>query len=134
MTDGDPKIYRCFDSVQSTLFPNAVHGLCIFHLVVQGLDRLKSSFHGLSRLEVANQITTVKHWLYSWMGIGGVETEQEFNISYRDLSIWLIQQQDSVDNDIYHNAVVINDWLIQKILPNNKRWLFAYRKHLMTLG
>ena len=134
LSDGDPKIYKCFDSVQPSLFPNAIHGLCIYHLVVQGLDKLKRSLHGLTRLVINNQINTVKHWLYTWMGIGGVETEEEFNISYEDFSKWLFQQKTSNDKDISHNAVVINDWFIKKILHHKQRWLFVYRKHLMSLG
>ena len=129
LTDGDPKIYKCFDAVQPTLYPNAVHGLCMYHLVTQGMERNKKLLHGISRLEVTNQIDTVKHWLFSWMGIGGVETEDEFNISYKDLSAWLIQQQSSQDKDISHNAVVFHDWIIQKILHHKHRWLFVNRKY-----
>ena len=134
LTDGDSKIYKCFDNVQPTLYPNAVHGLCVYHLVAQGIDKIKSQFRGLTRVDVINQIKTTKHWIYTWMGIGGVETEDEFSISYKDLSIWLINQQNSSDKEISHNAVIIHNWLIQKIIPHKTRWLFVYRKHLMTLA
>ena len=98
------------------------------------MDKLKKEFHGLMRLDVSNQILTTRHWLYTWMGIGGVETEEELSISFKDLTVWLINQQNSSDIDISHNAGVIHNWLIEKILPHKKRWLFAHHKHLMTLG
>jgi hypothetical protein len=40
LTDGDSKIYNPFNSVQATLYPSAIHGLCKFHLVTQPLQKL----------------------------------------------------------------------------------------------
>ena len=33
LSDGDPKIYKSFDEVKDEIYPNAMHGLCRFHLV-----------------------------------------------------------------------------------------------------
>jgi hypothetical protein len=40
LTDGDSKIYNPFNSVQKEIYPAAIHGLCIFHLVSQPLGKL----------------------------------------------------------------------------------------------
>jgi hypothetical protein len=40
LTDGDPKIYTPFNSVREELYPSAIHGLCIFHLLTQPLGKL----------------------------------------------------------------------------------------------
>ena len=39
LSDGDAKIYEQFNQVQKEIYPNASHGLCIFHLIVQPLQR-----------------------------------------------------------------------------------------------
>lgn len=40
LCDGDPKIYHSFDKHKDALMPNAENGLCIFHLIEKGLERL----------------------------------------------------------------------------------------------
>jgi hypothetical protein len=40
LTDGDSKIYNTFNSVKADIYPSAIHGLCIFHLVSQPLGKL----------------------------------------------------------------------------------------------
>jgi hypothetical protein len=39
VSDGDSKIYTPFNMVQETIYPQAVHGLCIYHLITQPLVR-----------------------------------------------------------------------------------------------
>ena len=39
LSDGDAKIYEQFNQVQKELYPNACHGLCIFHLIVPPLQK-----------------------------------------------------------------------------------------------
>jgi len=41
LTDGDEKMYSAFDEAQKRYYPNAVHGLCLYHLVIQKLEDLK---------------------------------------------------------------------------------------------
>jgi hypothetical protein len=40
VSDGDSKIYNAFNSVQKDIYPAAIHGLCIFHLVTLPLGKL----------------------------------------------------------------------------------------------
>jgi hypothetical protein len=40
LSDGDSKIYNAFNSVQKDIYPAAIHGLCIFHLVTLPLGKL----------------------------------------------------------------------------------------------
>lgn len=56
LSDGDSKIYDTFDQVREYLFPNAVHGLCLYHLVVQKLEDLK--LENSSYEEVRAMVTT----------------------------------------------------------------------------
>ena len=39
LSDGDAKIYEQFNQVKEEIYPNACHGLCIFHLIVQPLQK-----------------------------------------------------------------------------------------------
>ena len=40
LTDGDPKIYESWNQVREEFYPSACHGLCIYHLILQPLQRL----------------------------------------------------------------------------------------------
>ena len=59
----------------------------------QSLERLQVELHGYSKVVIRNQIKTMKHWVYSWMTIGGVESQEEFNVSYKNLTEWLNEQK-----------------------------------------
>jgi hypothetical protein len=39
LTDGDSKIYEQFNQVKEAIYSNACHGLCIYHLIVQPLQK-----------------------------------------------------------------------------------------------
>ena len=54
--------------------PNSENGLCSYHLVSKGIKKLKPKLTGWDQDIVKNQITTFKHWLYSCMGPGSIET------------------------------------------------------------
>ena len=56
LSDGDPKIYIPFDSVREKLYPSAIHGLCIYHLVTQPLQRLQ--LRGKDKPQVKRMIET----------------------------------------------------------------------------
>ena len=74
-----------------------------------------------------------KLWLFTWMGIGGVETEHEYHISHRHLCIWL----DSFANQashLQHNAQVLGEFLLQRIDPFKGRLFFAGRNRRLTLN
>ena len=134
LTDGDPKIYRSFDKHQSELMPNARHGLCVYHLVTKGLEKLKPELCGMIKRNVIDQIATFKHWVFTWMAIDGCESDEEFDISRSSLRSWLRQQFASTDPNIASNAKLLDLFLTQKVLFHKDRWFFPLRAHLMTLG
>ena len=88
MTDGDSKIYNAFNAVRDQLYPNAIHVLCIFHLVTQPLLKL-SEIRDRGDATVKGMLLTFKLWLFSWMGPDGVETEEEYEESKAGLDRWL---------------------------------------------
>jgi len=40
LTDGDINMYNPFNTVKAALYPSAIHGLCIYHLVTQPMGKL----------------------------------------------------------------------------------------------
>lgn len=56
LTDGDDKIYRPFDQLKDEFYPNAVHGLCVYHLVTQPIQKLKRKFMGIDRQDVKEMV------------------------------------------------------------------------------
>ena len=57
LSDGDAKIYNAFDKHRLEHYPNAVHGLCIFHLVNKGLEKLKNNLVGLDQPDVKDLLS-----------------------------------------------------------------------------
>jgi len=43
LSDGDRNIYEAFESKQLELYPQAKHGLCLYHLVTQTLEKMERS-------------------------------------------------------------------------------------------
>jgi hypothetical protein len=91
LTDGDSNIYRPFDLLKSTLFPNATHGLCVYHILTKPLsDGLVGDLRDRRRNpDVDAMIATFKSWVMSWTNIQCVETKEEFEISFANLENWL---------------------------------------------
>lgn len=87
LSDGDNKIYDSFDEVQKTIYPQSKHGLCIYHIVTQKLSKL--SLLCADEDLVKDQVGTFKRWLFSWMTLGGVETEEEYQLSKTLMIEWL---------------------------------------------
>ena len=134
LTDGDSKIYRSYDQHKSTVMPKSDHGLCDYHLVNKGLENLIPKLLGWDHDVVKSQISTFKYWIFTWMSInGGVENDESFYISNHYLREWLLEQSNSTDKNIAHNAGVLEVFLV-RLYYHKKRWFFPYRKHLMTLG
>ena len=106
MSDGDAKIYNAFDKYQSVFMPHALHQLCMYHLVTKHLEELRSKIAEKDRPDVINQKTIFKHSIYSWMGIGGVESEDEFEYALIKMNNWLHAQQQSTVPELAANAHV----------------------------
>jgi len=135
LTDGDSKMYMAFDEHRAKYYPNAKHGLCIYHLVTKGLERLGSKLHGIKEKEICkDQRDTFKHWCFSWMGLGGVETEAEYQISLKLLRSWLRSFQGDRTRELEHNALVLEEFLEKSIIPHKERWFFPGRRYLMTFN
>jgi hypothetical protein len=141
LSDGDPKIYDAFEEHRKTNYPNAMHGLCIFHLVTKPLG-LIPNFKGKDDPFVKDQIATFKHWIFSWMEVGGVESEEEFCLSHKLLLEWLsgfrkVQTKSSkltsLKNIMCHNTIEMEDFLMKSIMTHKGRWFFPLRSHLIHL-
>ena len=128
MSDGDKQIYNAFDGCQQELYPNAKHGLCAYHLVSKQLHERMSS-RMLEAWEPASldMITTFKLWLFSWMQLGGVETDREYEVSYGLFRQWLGNLTESIDPNVKHNARELEVFLVKSILPHKDRWYFPKR-------
>jgi hypothetical protein len=78
-------------------------------------------------------VHSFKLWVFSWMGLGGVETEEEFDKSYMMLRRWLVSFED--DSPVHRqNAIVLDNFLTSKIMPHKVRFFFAGRQRRMTLN
>ena len=135
LTDGDDKIYKAFDEHQPTIYPNAVHGLCMYHLVTKGLERLSctSLRHVKDNPECKRQMITFKQWLFNWMTLGGVETRDEFKTSEKLMLEWLAHFSTHTNPDLRHNAVQLEQFCMNKVQFHKKRWLILRRKDKLTL-
>jgi hypothetical protein len=70
-------------------------------------------------------------WILTWTGLGGVETEEEYDISLKNLRSWLF----SFDQDLHRqNAIVLDNFLTMRIIPHKHRFFFAGRGRRMTLN
>jgi hypothetical protein len=134
LCDGDPLIYRSYDQHRKNVMPNSVHVLCAYHLVTKGLEKIQPKLTGWDQEKVRSLIATFKAWLFTWMDPGGVESEEQFSVSYAALGVWLKQHYQSKDRDIKSNAQVLEEFLTKTIMYHKHRWFSPNRRHLMTLG
>lgn len=69
------------------------------------------------------------------MSLGGVETEEEFQISLWLLRKWLYELHCNMSNSTHlrHNATILDEFLTKSILPHQDRWFFPGRNRRMTL-
>ena len=128
LTDGDDNLYTPFTDAISSTYTMSLHGLCIYHLIVQKLAKLPI-VHA-DKQEVKNALLAFKYWLYSWMRYGGVETEAEYQVSLSNLRSWLFQSPMMTHPYMRPNAPTLEDWLDTTVIPHKQRWLFANRMQL----
>jgi len=133
LTDGEPQMYRAFDQNKRVHYKSAIHQLCMYHLVLKGLERC--NLQGLQLLPVMNFMTTFKETVYSWMTVGSIENEKEFLDSKVWLEVWLEghRTNESQLADICHNAVVLQDFVTKSLLPHKERWLACLRQDHLNL-
>ena len=134
LTDGDRTMYGAFDSVQPELYRRARHSLCMFHLVVQGVNSLKPKLKGWDTANVRNLLETFKQFLFSWMRVGEVESVEEYLESKRCLEKWLAWlKENHASEAVRHNIDILSDFLTKRILPHKDRWLACLRQDHLTL-
>jgi hypothetical protein len=135
LTDGDSKEYGAFGDNQREFYPNAVHGLCIYHLVTKQINEiLRRRLLNPDDPQEQSQVNTFKHWIFSWMRLGGVENEAEFQVSKDLLAQWLSSFQDSDSPSLKHNAVELEDFLTKTLLDHKSRWFFPGRAGCRTFN
>ena len=53
LTDGDSNMYNAFEAVQADqLYKHALHGLCLYHLVTKGIEKLGKKIRGKEHPEI----------------------------------------------------------------------------------
>jgi len=72
-----------------------------------------------------------KLWVFTWMSIGGVETEGEFQQSLVDLRHWLGTWR---QHEGHHkkNVAILEEFLTKKLLNCRERWFFPNRQGKLT--
>jgi hypothetical protein len=85
MKDGDPQQRNEILSAMNSVFVNASEGTCGFHVVHMGWrTNVPTGVNVLSpqRLRMWSSIVQQVHtWIYSWMTLGNVEDEEEYELS-----------------------------------------------------
>jgi len=132
LTDGDDKMYGAFDQVKDKFYPNAIHALCLFHLIVQKLGEMHLQMYKEDP-SVEAMANTFKLWLFSWMVLGGVEDEKEFQYSLGRLHSWLAHWRTKEQAHHNSNATRLEEFLTKSILPHKERWFFPGRRGKLTL-
>ncbi len=77
LSDGNNNIYNAFDSARDSHFPKSMHGLCLYHLVLQPLQKM--ALCNKNQESIKKILTTFRSWLYTWMRPGEIETNHEYD-------------------------------------------------------
>ena len=135
LTDGDRQMFGAFDNNQVEFYPKAQHGLCMYHLINKGLERLKCKLRRQDKKRVNDILYTFKTSCFTWFQIGGVETLEEYAVSEKALRQWLmdLHTDQKEDKDVRHNAMVLDNFLMNNVLPHKKRFLICLRNGKRTL-
>jgi hypothetical protein len=89
------------------------------------MDKEKDSVMGM--------LKTFKLWVFSWMCMDGVESEEEYLHSRKRLELWLSDFSHKKDKCLSYNANMIMVFLTKKLDPLKTRWFFPGRQGRMTL-
>ena len=81
---------------------------------------------GKDRDDVKNLLHTFKIWVFSWMSLGGVESEEEFSISYQCLRKWLhsLRENPESSNEVKQNVPALDTFLTKTLDRHKQRWFF----------
>ena len=135
LTDGCSEEYLSFvnNCGMSNSFPNAVHGLCYFHLVVLGWKKHvqpsipKSGHEEKLALETCS---IIQQWVKSWFFY--IESEAEFVNSKQLLFNFLEKEK---NRSLSENLVqVIVRWFKSSLEPLESLWTNYQRLHIAGLG
>jgi len=119
LTDGDEKEFGSFIELIEQHYPNAMHGLCIWHLLDRGMIDKKITAGSLSdKGKLLFKVLT--QWMYSWSS--SVESNAEFSVSYELFIRWI--KPDEVASELTRSFVTnILNFLTQNVLPLRKKWV-----------
>ena len=119
--DEDSKIYNAFDKFRIRFMPNAIHQLCVYHLIVQKIEDLNKELIGLGKKEVKDQIRTFQRTLLCFTHEGGVESELELEVAISLLMNWIKHWSQSSNNKLSHNAQILDKFWVKSIKGHQDR-------------
>jgi len=110
--------------------------LCLFHLVVQGANSLKPKLKGWGTTNARNLLETFKQFLFSWMRVREIESEQECMESKRRLEKWLLVawlKESHTSKAARHITAILLDFCTKRVLSHKDRSLAHLRHDHLTL-
>ena len=130
MTDGATNEYvpLILSTGEGNAFPNTCHGLCYFHIAIQGWNTHVQP-HITKEMNdvviVKNHVQTIRHWVKSWFFT--TETESEYIYSKQLFYMFL----SSLKLVIAVNFVnIVTAWVKTKLDPYRSMWLNHLRLHV----
>mmetsp|Transcript_20602 Transcript_20602/g.50787 ORF Transcript_20602/g.50787 Transcript_20602/m.50787 type:complete len:328 (-) Transcript_20602:989-1972(-) len=133
MTDGDEKEYNPFVQVAEEFYPQAMHGLCVWHIINRGWKDNGITASGPEKDGPGPLILkAAKNWPFSWSR--DVETDEEFNFSFRFFLAWMDKPE--ITSALTHAKVAkIKKFIIVSMLPLRGKWVRnAARNHCRCFG
>jgi len=125
LTDGDDKEYEPFVQLLHNLYPQARHGLCMFHLIERGLLR-KKIYESRLDDEGKKTLKALKQWMWSWSR--DVESDAEFAASYHLFLHWLSLPH-IVRALTPANVAAVKSYLCTSMLPLRAKWVNTTARH-----
>ena len=123
ITDGDWNKYSPFtDAVRKGFYnSNAVHQLCVYHLLLQPLQALAK--YVPDNPDAKKQYKEFVSWCFSFTT--DIETEEEFTMSKAGLRAWLRREETVTHLGI--NAIEkLEEWLVMKVFTKETRFARCY--------
>ena len=111
-------------------FPNSVHGLCYFHLEVQGWIKHVLPTVNKDGEEAKATAEHARLWIKSWCF--DVETEGEYKLSKELFYKWLGEQQEETMSTACVEAIRL--WILKCLEPYQNMWLNYKRLNVYGQG
>jgi len=104
--------------------------------VVQGANSLKPKLKGWGTTNARNLLETFKQFLFSWMRVREIESEQECMESKRRLEKWLLVawlKESHTSKAARHITAILLDFCTKRVLSHKDRSLAHLRHDHLTL-